>query len=96
MTEIPEDVMKAAYDAALSYRYDKATDPIHHDDALQECIARAILAERKRCVSIAVEAHNEWANDAELWKNDGKENAAKNSARMANVCALIAGRINNA
>lgn len=53
MTEIPDDVMKAAYDAALDYRNDKACDPIHNDDALQIAFARAILAERERCAKIA-------------------------------------------
>lgn len=52
MTEIPDDVMKAAYDAALDYRNDKACDPIHNDDALQIAFARAILAERGRCIEI--------------------------------------------
>lgn len=56
MSDIPEDVMKAAYDTALSYRHDKATDPIHHDGALQECIERAILAERERCRQLLSEA----------------------------------------
>lgn len=53
MTEIPDDVMKAAYDAALDYRHDKACDPIHNDDALQLAFARAILAERERCAKVA-------------------------------------------
>ncbi len=83
MSDIPEDVMRAAYDAALSYRHDKATDPIHHDGALQECIARAILAERERCVAIAVEVHNEWVDDFELWC-------------MSTAATIIAERINNA
>lgn len=46
---IPDDVLKAAYDAALSYRQGQATDPIHHDAALQDVIANAIMAERERC-----------------------------------------------
>lgn len=45
-TNFPDDVLKAAYDAALSYRQDQAADPIHHDDALQEVIARAIMEDR--------------------------------------------------
>ena len=53
MAEIPDDVMKAAYDAALDYRNDKACDPIHNDDALQIAFARAILAERERCAKLA-------------------------------------------
>lgn len=53
MTEIPSDVMKAAYDAALDYRHDKACDPIHNDDSLQIAFSRAILAERERCAKVA-------------------------------------------
>lgn len=45
-TNLPDDVVKASYDAALSYRQDQATDQIHHDFALQEVIARAIMADR--------------------------------------------------
>lgn len=52
MSEIPSDVMKAAYDAALDYRHGKACDPIHNDDSLQVAFARAILAERERCIEI--------------------------------------------
>ena len=54
MTEIPDDVMNAAYGAALDYRNDKACDPIHNDDELQLAFARAILAERERCARIAI------------------------------------------
>lgn len=45
-TNLPDDVVKASYDAALSYRHGQAADPIHHDAALQEVIARAIMADR--------------------------------------------------
>ena len=53
MTEIPRDVMKAAYDAALDYRHDKACDPIHNDGSLQIAFSRAILTERDRCARVA-------------------------------------------
>lgn len=66
MTEIPDDVMKAAYDAALDYRNDKACDPIHNDDALQIAFARATLAERERCakVALSVQDRSDWYNGA--------------------------------
>jgi hypothetical protein len=66
MSEIPDDVMKAAYDAALDYRHEKACDPIHNDDSLQLVIARAILAERERCAKVAmsVKARSDWYNGA--------------------------------
>lgn len=83
MTEIPDDVMKAAMKA------------VTNGFIGVEAVALAILAERERCIAIAVEAHDEWASDAVLWEKEGMKNASKNSSQMANACAIIAGRINN-
>ena len=49
MTEIPEDVMKAATEAAADWFKAIGKSEYHFADA----IARAILAERKRCEAVA-------------------------------------------
>lgn len=95
MTEIPDDVMKAAYDAALDCRNDKACDPIHNDDALQLAFARAILAERERCAAVAERFRNEWAADSDLWVKHGMHALAKKSEEMSKGAALVADYINN-
>lgn len=43
MTEIPSDVMKAAYDAALDYRHDKACDPILFSMKIKRETVQAIV-----------------------------------------------------
>lgn len=86
MSEIPSDIPSDV--VALARKYSM------NDDVLV-AVCRAILAERARCVSVAVQAHDEWAKDAELWKKEGMPNVAKNSSQMASASAIIAGRINN-
>lgn len=62
MGEIPEDV-KIAADAVIERGY---------NEGLCEALARAILAERKRCVDIARGARN----DAEFYGNTDAMKAA--------------------
>lgn len=84
MTEIPDDVMKAAR---------KAIEDASGGAVM--CIARAILAERERCAKVASDVREEWAGDSELWKRDGMINAASQSTAMAHGAAIIVRRINN-
>lgn len=60
MTEIPDDVMKAAVVA-----FNTAIDMDGYDGSY-EAIARAILAERERCakVALSVQDRSDWYNGA--------------------------------
>ena len=55
MTDIPEDIMRAANEAYESYATGNWRD-------IRECIARAILAERERCAWVARHL-NGWGAD---------------------------------
>lgn len=58
MTEIPDDVMKAAYDAVNAPTADEYGNSMRYyignnqSDMAVRVVARAILAERERCASI--------------------------------------------
>lgn len=56
MTEIPEDIMKAANSVVVAWKEGGT------QCGLSTLIVKAILAERERCVSIC-EAEREWEGD---------------------------------
>lgn len=51
MTEIPDDIMKAANECVAQFRW-------NNDNRWHLFVARAIQAERERCISAVIDAAN--------------------------------------
>lgn len=72
MSEIPDDIRKAAYDLGAAIRHHIATSEaelIEHDATIDDMIAMTILAERERCAMVADDysrgsLYADWPDDA--------------------------------
>lgn len=94
MEKIPEDIAKVANELASTantccYRSDG------YEEEMAELIARAILAERERCATVAESFGAEWREDARAWLIDGMVNAASTSLMHSEAAYKISNYIRN-
>ncbi len=94
MTDIPYDIMKAAWDLVIHEKL--VVGPGQKQVNSVKAIARAILSERERCAKVAMECHDEFHTDADLWARDGMWNSSRNSFAQCEAAIIISERINNA